>query len=239
MKKTKLLLDLELKQYNLISVNKAYRFYDPKRKNKYQPYVGDKKTKENIQNQLTSKYRGKPLKINYMKVDINASKKSDIDNKAKTLLDASEGIIMLNDRDINKLLFRRAKSNKVTYHSKEKRIKIDFIDKTFDNSVNKHWKSKNIKLSKEAEIFKKDISTLSAFYKKDKKYLSKKEIIIVINTTLRSTQDLDNVFKLIFDSFTGIIYKDDKQISYIFATKTVNNKSKNNLRIRIWENLTT
>jgi len=235
--KTRLLLDLKLEKYQLVSVNKAYRFYDPKRKNKYQPYTTDGKEKEDIKIQILDSYKGKPLKITYMKVDINASKTSDIDNKGKTLLDASEDIIIKNDRDITTLLFRKAKFNRCIYKNKENNIKINFLPNTFRNSVNKHWKSKSIKLSKEAKVFKKDIKSLTSFYKKYKKYISKKEIIVIIKAQLKSTQDLDNIFKLILDSFTGIIYKDDIQVSYLFAKKVINNKSKNNLDVRIYEKL--
>jgi len=235
--KTKLLLDLKLSKYQLISVNRAYRFYDPKKKNKYQPYVGDKIEHNNIATQIKDKYKGKPLKINYIKADINTSTASDIDNKGKTLLDASENIVIQNDKDISKILFRRAEFNRATYKNKGNNIIIDFKKGTFSNSVNKHWKSASIKLTQEAKVFKRDIKTLASFYKERKKYISSNEIIVIINTTLRNDQDLDNVFKLILDSFTNIIYKDDKQISFIFATKEIENKKKNNLRVRIFEKI--
>lgn len=237
MKNSRLLIDLRLEKYNLISVNSAYNFYNPKRKNKRQPFVTDLAQKENIRVQIIDQYKGKPLKINYMKVDINASSNSDIDNKSKTIFDASENIIITNDRFIEKILLRRAKQNKVCYSNKDSKITIEFTKNTFNNSVNNHWQASKVTLKSKAKTFKKDIKTLSAFYKKNKKYISKKRIIIVINTTLKSTQDLDNIFKLILDSFTGIIYEDDRQIDFIFATKETNNKIKNNLRVRIWEKL--
>lgn len=233
--KTQLLLDLTVNNYKLISVNKAYFFYDPKRKNKYQPYVADNKLKSNIQAQIIEQYNKKPLKIDYVKVDINASKDSDIDNKSKTLFDACEKYLFKNDRDIVKILLRRSQFNRIVAKNKNKKIIINFTPNTLDNSVNYHWKSNRVKLSKIAKKFKEDLKLLARFYKKNKKYISTKRIIVIINTRLKSTQDLDNIFKLLLDSFSGIIYNDDKQIDFIYATKKIDNNKENNLRIRILE----
>jgi len=234
--KTNILLDMTINNYNLLSVNKAYKFYDIKRKNKYQPYTTSKKEKENIRRQISSQYHDKPLTVTYLKLDIKASGSSDIDNKGKITIDACEGILLKNDRDITTLIMRRASFNKITCKcNKEKSISISLLPNALDNSVNNHWKSKNIKLSKKAIIFKKDIKTLAQFYKMKKKYISEKDIIIVLNAYIRNQQDIDNVFKLLFDSFTKTIYKDDKQIFYIIAHKYIKNKGNNAFRIKIYE----
>lgn len=233
--KTRLLLDLKISNYKLISVNKAYTFYDSKRKkNKCQPYAADNDQKELIRDEIEKQYKGKPFKMDYVKVDINASKTSDIDNKTKTLFDACEGYIFNNDKDILKILLRRNSFNRITARNKSKKIIINFPSNALKNSVNNHWKSNTVKLSKVARTFKKDVRILTRFYQKYKKYISKKRIIVIINADLRATQDLDNIFKLLLDSFSTFVYDDDRQIDFIYATKKVSNKG-NNVRIRILE----
>lgn len=220
-----------------ISLNKAYIHFNPKAKTlkgKYTPIPLDGKIKKMILNDLVaSKIKAKPLDIT--RVEAIIAGKSDLDNNFKTVLDAVEDYLITNDRLIRDIKVKSGDQGHFAFFEEGEQFPAYSLPISKMGSANGKWLGRTIKLTRVAKKFKSDLSIISRFSKLTSKP-TKKPVMVYLEAGLRSVQDLDNIFKLIFDSLIGIIYGDDRQICYIHAVKkVVKTKQQNYLTINIYE----
>lgn len=220
-----------------ISLNRAYIHFNPNArtlKGKFTPIPLDGNIKKMILNDLaTSNITAKPLDINRVQAVISG--KSDLDNNFKTVLDALEGYLISNDRLITDIKAKSGDQGHISLFENGSERPTYSLDISNMGSANRKWLGKKIKLTKKAKKFKSDLGIISRFSKTTSKP-TKKQVMVYLEAGLLSVQDLDNIFKLIFDSLTGIIYEDDRQICYIHAVKKViKTKIQNYLTINIYE----
>ena len=228
-----ILLELNLLNIKLLSVNKAYNFYGD---NGCKPFTISKNEKKTIQDLLMISYKNvNPCDVNKVIATFNG--KGDLDNKFKTIFDASQGIVIKNDRDINYIEISRGEKTVFDFYENDKSVCSCDLS-SVSNSINKHWsvkgKNSSITLTKEARKYKEDMAIISRFYKTTK-IPSEKDVIIELEAGLNKSQDLDNIFKLLFDSYKRIIYDEDKQICKITAIKKIVEGNKNTLKLKVFE----
>lgn len=220
-----------------VSLNRAYVHFNPNAKTtkgKFTPIPLDTALKEMILNDvLASGVKAKPVDIN--RVESIISGKSDLDNNFKSILDAIEGSLITNDRLIHDIKVKRGDHGHISLYEKNNKNSTYEIPISKMGSANRKWLGRTIKLTRVAKKFKSDLSIISRF-SKSISTPTKKPVMAYLEVGIISNQDLDNVFKLIFDSLTGIIYDDDRQICYIHAVKkVVKKKLQNYLSINVYE----
>lgn len=84
--------------------------------------------------------------------------------------------------------------------------------------------------TKESLAYKQELAVLAKQQYKDKPIENDISISVVFHV-VRKNSDLDNLLKGFLDSFTGIIWSDDKQIQEIHAKKILSKELKITLEI--------
>lgn len=103
-------------------------------------------------------------------------------------------------------------------------------------SVNTYWRRvrNRFYISEAGQKFKYNVRV---YMMTQKKKLSKEklEVDLILNFKDKTVRDIDNFCKGIFDSLTGILWKDDSQIIKLHITKNTDTKESDNFILRVRE----